>query len=631
MLDIKTFDNLRGGNVAYKALAHPLAAAALARLAESMAVAGRVAIYDPDGIAGMLLALCPDIPVEGVYVHDTLLIGRACGGHANRSLASLAAAPVRTVLIASFDGGALAARIADHVPAGASVLTLDCLKLPGNQITNPLRYLDAVNFVTNFVFFRDDNHFATRLTTTNYWSGYGARSVALFVRLYDGAGLVLAEWKQDVPERAGGLIIDSGEVRHRFGLGAFTGQLFIHAVGVAGHDVLKYALDTYSTDDGKSLSCTHDANAWPADRYAGLPAPSPEEEVILWLQNSHAVSIPAGAIALDSMGTESPARIQTEVPPFATHAVNVAEYLPGVHWPSQIELRAGRHVVRPRYEVRRNSRTRIAHLNVERSDLQPDSGIKTLSPALGRGYLLPFPVLPRQKYRTIVLPTPMTTNAAPIPVRVDIFADDGKKLAEQYLGALPRNHRLVYDLDATLETNALREGGHAELVYDFRDGGDADGWLHALFRYEHRESGHVAESSFGAHIFNTLMTYRNEPQSYRGPPPGLSTKLFLKLGAHELESFCVLIYPASAKWRAHSRTTLELRDQAGDVLAAKTIEIACSGSATIYPSRHFHPNQLRAAGEAGYLLVKDATCRLFGFHGLDDHAGRFSFDHMFGF
>ncbi len=74
------------------------------------------------------------------------------------------------------------------------------------------------------------------------------------------------------------------------------------------------------------------------------------------------------------------------------------------------------------------------------------------------------------------------------------------------------------------------EQGHAELVYDFRDGGEADGWLHALFRYEDRQSGHVAESSFGAHIFNTAMTYRDEPQSYSGPPPGLSTRLFLKLG-----------------------------------------------------------------------------------------------------
>jgi hypothetical protein len=52
MLDIETFDNLRGGNVVYKALAHPLAAEGLARLAARLNAAGPVAIYDPDGIAG---------------------------------------------------------------------------------------------------------------------------------------------------------------------------------------------------------------------------------------------------------------------------------------------------------------------------------------------------------------------------------------------------------------------------------------------------------------------------------------------------------------------------------------------------------------------------------------------------
>ena len=55
-----------------------------------------------------------------------------------------------------------------------------------------------------------------------------------------------------------------------------------------------------------------------------------------------------------------------------------------------------------------------------------------------------------------------------------------------------------------------------ELVYDFDDGGEVDGWLHGLFRYRERNSGHVAETSFGAHIFNTVLTYRNEPQSYNG-------------------------------------------------------------------------------------------------------------------
>ena len=31
----------------------------------------------------------------------------------------------------------------------------------------------------------------------------------------------------------------------------------------------------------------------------------------------------------------------------------------------------------------------------------------------------------------------------------------------------------------------------------------ADGWMHTLVRYEDRRSGHAAETSFGAHIFNT--------------------------------------------------------------------------------------------------------------------------------
>ena len=60
---------------------------------------------------------------------------------------------------------------------------------------------------------------------------------------------------------------------------------FIHATGIAGHDVVKYALDTYG-DAEEVLSCTHDANSWPADFYAGLPAPAEDEEVVLWLQNS---------------------------------------------------------------------------------------------------------------------------------------------------------------------------------------------------------------------------------------------------------------------------------------------------------------------------------------------------------
>ncbi len=617
MLNIQTFDNRVGGNVPYKALAHPLAAEAVARFYARLD--GPIALYDPEGIAAALLALYPNARIAARYVHDVSAVGDAA-----RALTDLPDSGARTVLIAAFDAERIVARIAHLVPDGAQVVTLDAVKLPEALLTNRGRYLDKQNFATNFVFFRDEGGLSTRLVSANYWSRYGGGAIRLWLRLFDAAGTALATWEQEVPAGLSGFSIDSRSVCERFGLRPFTGQLFVHAIGAVGHDVVKYALDTYASDNGASLSCTHDANAWPSDRYAGLPAPRDDERVVLWLQNSHAAPIPAGAVSFDRMGAERPVPLLEEVAPFATVAVDVAQLLPELRWPAQIELRAGRHVVRPRYEVTRGERTRIAHVNVERADLKPDPVIPRLPKQLGRSYLLPFPVLPRAMFRSIVQPTPMAVSQATLPVRLDVFDADGRKVAERFLGCLARDHDLALEVDDV-------PAGHAELVYDFRDGGEADGWLHALFRYEHRESGHVAESSFGAHIFNTVMTYRDEPQAYTGPPPGLRTTLFLKLGEARRRSFAVLIYPASAPWHAKSDTSLVLYDAAGQVIAEERSPIACSGSIMVWPHEVFGDAALRQAGRDGFVLVRDSTCRLFGYHGLMDDAGGFSLDHMFGF
>ena len=78
MLNIQTFDNRSGGNVIYKALAHPLAAEAIAALYAGLSPP--VALYDPDGIAEPLLALYPGLPgLEALFVHDV-----AAGGPAPR-------------------------------------------------------------------------------------------------------------------------------------------------------------------------------------------------------------------------------------------------------------------------------------------------------------------------------------------------------------------------------------------------------------------------------------------------------------------------------------------------------------------------------------------------------------------
>ncbi len=632
MLDIRTFDARQGGNVLYKALSHPLAAEAIAALYGRLAEAGPVVVVDPEDVIEALLALYPDAPaLHGLYVQDAMAIGQTRAGFVTRSLTELPASGARSVLVAAFDAQRLVDRIRHLVPAGAAVFTLDAARLPAGLLTNPRRYLDRLNFATNFCFFRDADGLSTRLVTANYWAGYGAGKVWLWLRLFGAGGEVLATWEENLPDGEGGVAIDSAAVRERFGLPAFTGQLFVHAIGVAGHDVVKYALDTFGAGNDASLSCTHDANAWPSDRYAGLPAPGRGEQVVLWVQNSHAAPIPAGAVQLDRMGAEQPVAFSQAVPGFATVALDVAELLPGVVWPAQIEVRAGRHVVRPRYEVVREGRTRIAHVNVERADLVPDPNIPALPAPLGRGYLLPLPVLPRARFRTLIQPTPMATTQDTLPLRLDVFDPQGGRVAQHFLGCLQRDHDLAVDLDDLLPADALNDGGHADLVYDFRAGGSADGWLHALVRAEHRESGHAADSSFGAHIFNVPVTYRDEPQSYAGPPPGLSTRLFLKLGEAGRHSFALLIYPASGAWHAESDTALVLHDGAGRPVAERRMAIALSGSALVQPHLLFGEALLAQAGPRGHVLVRDTTCRLFGYHGLMGEGGRFSLDHMFGF
>lgn len=630
MLEIRTYDTRQGGNVLYKALAHPLAAEALSALGHRLQQQGPLAVFDPDGAAGMAFALHPDLPrVARFYVQDVALVGREMLGTVALPLTQLSECDAATLLVAAFDAERILSRIRHMIPHGMQVVTLDEARLPGEMLTSGRAYLDRLNFATNYAFFREQDGLSTRLVTANYWASYGAKAVRLWLRLFDMSGVPMATWEESVPAGAGGIAIDSDEVRRRFDLPEFCGQLFVHAINVAGHDVVKYALDTYDNGTGAgggSLSVTHDANAWPSDRYANLPAPRDDETVMLWVQNSHAVSIPAGAISLDRMGAEAPVALPFVVPPYASMAVDVSAHLPEVRWPAQIELRAGRHMVRPRYEVTRGGRRRIAHLNVERADLVPDPGIPSLPPSLGRGYLLPFPILPPELFRSIVQPTPMAERQGDLPIRLDVFDTDGRKVAERFLGRLPRNHEVAFDL-----ADLHAPEGHAELVYDFRDGGSADGWLHALVRYEHRASSHVAETSFGAHIFNTAMTYRDEPQSYSGPPPGLSTRLFLKLGDGRRRSFAAMMYPASAPWHAASRTLLQLHDGAGVLLAERPVEIACSGSMMVWPHKLFSEKLLEQAGPRGYVLIRDTTCRLFGYHGLMDEAGAFSLDHMFGF
>ena len=562
-LRIETFNNATGGNTLYKALTHPCAVRSARALVRELADNAPLAIYDPGGAAEAFAELfaLDGIEIAGIYVQQIERLGSCVLGRSG-------ATGDRTGRLASALGFGRGFRRRAPDRAAGTASARGCAHLqprrdahPADRLTNRRCYLDPLNFATNFAFFRDTERLHTRLATANYWSGYGGGAVTCWLTLFGGDGEVLAEWCERCGPAAGSIVLDSREVRARFRLPEFCGQLFVHVAGAAGHDIVKYALDTFgegggaaSGDGDRSLSATHDANAWPADRYAGLPAPAPGEQVVLWVQNSHPVAIPAGEVGLNRMGEERVVPIGEPIAAFASRAVDVADLLPDVAWPAQIELRAGKHMVRPRYEIVEQNRRRIAHVNVERGDLAADPELPRLANLLGKGYLLPAPVLPQAAWQTLVLPTPMAIGQTALPIAAIVYDPDGNEVLRHRFGSLPRGHATVLDLDRIAGIEALGDGyGHVELVYDFAEPGEADGWLHAIFRYRRRDGGHAAETSFGAHVFNTILSYRDEPQSYSGRPPGLSTRLFLRLGEGGYDTMCQLIYPASRPWRRDER------------------------------------------------------------------------------
>jgi hypothetical protein len=633
-LDIKTFDNATGPSVFFKAAGHPLAVDKAKALIAKVAAVGPVAIFDPDGAIGDFAALY-DISawqIADVFVQriEDLPLNRF--GRPVRPVSQLGSTQARTILISAFDATRLKHQITPVLPTGAQVLSFDELRLPPEMITNPKRYLDPLNFACDFVLFRDADGWHSRVGSGNYWHSHGATATKLWCRLFGHSGNPIGDWWHELPPAVASLTIDSREVRQRLGLSEFAGSLFLHAVGAAGHDVIKYALDIYG-DEAVQLSCTHDSNPWPADFYAGLPAPAEGERVNLLLQNCHPAPIPAGAIALNVMGSDNVRTFTEEVPPFGTAAVDIAALFPDARWPQQLEINAGRHIGRPRYEIASGNRRRyIAHANVERTDLKPDPMLPELIGGLiGKGYLLTGSVPPMAEWQSWVLPTPMARGQHEVPLQIAFFDPEGKELARRSLGRLPRDHAALIDT-AELVGSIRPEYGHVELSYDLSQGGEADGWLHALFRYRRKESGQFADTSFGSHLYNLPISYKKEPQSYIGRPPGLSTRLFLRLGRGGDDTICHLIYPSSAAiWHARSTTSLVLHDGQGREIAQRDVQIAQNGSLFWRYSEMFEVAERRAAGEGAYVMIRDVTCRLFGYHGLVNEAGGFAFDHMFGF
>ncbi|MDE2222216.1 MAG: hypothetical protein KGK03_04000 [Candidatus Omnitrophica bacterium] len=638
-LDIKTFNNTGGSSALFKALGHPLTASKMNGLISSLSSLGRVAVYDPLGQAAEWQALydISSVKIAAVFVQNVADLDKQLLGKNTQPVMDLAKAQADALVVTAFDAARLVAQIQHLLPQGLKILSFDDVRLPDEFLTNTRHYLDPLNFATNFVFFREEAGHHTRLVTANYWAGYSQKEVGLWCCLFDKDGKALSQWWEKLKKSVHTITLDSKEIKERLKLGSFTGSLFVHFTGVAGHDVAKYALDTYG-DVETVLSCTHDANPWPADLYAGLPAPKEGSQVLLWVQNSHPCPIPANSIGLSFMGSDEVVVYDKPIGGFATVELDTAEFFPKARWPQQFEVHAGRYFVRPRYEVidQVKGRCLIAHTNVERTDLKADPAIPALGRVMGKIYILPMPVLPVDRWQTIVLPTPMSTAQKNLPLALSIYDRQGKKVASHFLGVLDRASIKDFNINDLLSKRSpedFPEGfGHVELTYDFSQGGQADGWLHGLVRYEDTQSGHNAETSFGSHIFNTVLVYKNEPQSYAGRPPGLSTRLFLRLWpGEEVDTLCHLIYPASTPWHAQSMTDLILTDADGREVHKKTVRIPCSGSLFWRYHEMFSQEERRRAGKNAYIIIRDMTCRLFGYHGLINDGKAFCLDHMFGF
>jgi hypothetical protein len=631
---LRTFDNQFGRNVFYRAAIHPMTAPLTASMIEAVAQAESVAVYDPAGYFTDLAAMydLSGWTIEGVYVQRVEEVGQDRAGFAARSVMAIADSGASLIFVADFDGERLLSRLGPYRPAARHSISLDALKLGPEWLTHPDRYLDPLNFVSDFLFFRDADGLHTSISTINYWHERGARDTRLWCRLFGADGAILAEWEQKLPPGPCGIRLDSAEVRQRFGLGDFTGSLFVHVIGSAAHDTLKYAVDIYD-DAGATTTATHDSNPWAADFYAGLPAPDAGQRVLLWLQNCYPTPIPAGATLIRPMGAKTFTGVGSEIPPYGTGAIDLAQDFPDAVWPGQFEIQADKYFCRPRYEIDMGAGHRsVAHVNVERGDLKAAPDLEAASRIVGKGFILCGPLLPVADWSGLVLPTPMATWQREIALTLRAYDADGSLAAEHRLGRQSRDAQRPVAFDDLLAGKTLPSGyGHLELGYDFGAGTEGDGWLHAIFRFARRDTGRSAETSFGSHLFNVPAVWRNEPNAYLGKPPGLSTRLYLRLPDRPGRPMCHLSYPTSGRWRALSQTDLILYSAAGVEVTRRHIQIPCSGSRLVDVAATFDAGELREAAGGGYVLIRDTTCRLFGYHLFLGSGGAFAMDHMFGF
>ena len=111
-LRIETFSNVKGGDAFFKAVGHPLAIAPARALIARLAARGKVAIYDPLGLADAFASLHDLAPCKlaGLFVQNIDAIGKPGLGVKAQPITDLPASGAASVLVLAFDAG----RFVDH-------------------------------------------------------------------------------------------------------------------------------------------------------------------------------------------------------------------------------------------------------------------------------------------------------------------------------------------------------------------------------------------------------------------------------------------------------------------------------------------------------------------------------------
>ncbi len=226
----------------------------------------------------------------------------------------------------------------------------------------------------------------------------------------------------------------------------------------------------------------------------------------------------------------------------------------------------------------------------------------------------------------------MAVSQSELPLAALVYDAEGSEIARVPLGRLPRDHATALSLDAVSPKGSGTAMAMSSWYTISPVAAAATAGCMRCSAIAIARAAMPPIPSFGAHIFNTILTYRDEPQSYVGRPPGLSTRLFLRLGEGEYDTHLppdLSGLAPVASGRARPRSFFMTRE--GAEIARAALAIPCSGSRHLRYHALFDEATRARAGAGAYGVIRDPTCRLFGYHGLVGEGGAFSLDHMFGF